>query len=577
MNNTEVSISVVDGDIKLQSSKGQISAEFATFVKIHKSQLIEILDGEITVDDVTNTMADRLKKVWFLITDSVPSLDSNFLNIVTRSMEVLNLKRAIYDEFKLDIEVSSLFSNLIFKQQLTLIDKAFKHKQVDVSKAIDNKSTETDSLQDTLNNMAKKFNILGGHVARYSSGELKSYCVGHEDAKKSLELIEQRRYRVSCFAKVLTTYAALRLIDRGEFQLDTPLLHWVENMPHFNKNLTLRHLLSHTAGFDETAFWSIHKESSSLTEFVQNCLGYSESFEPGQEYCYGPSSSSIVAWLLETYTGLSWREVIEQEVTSPLGITLSDEIPVSTSFVRTNSEIGYEEELHEPCPKIVEPGGSTQLCLTTVDVAKIAAISVCRGRSIEGKQYISPMLAKMLEIPSTLVEGHYSISGFALGWLIFPHGLRGFITSSGGQHTCIVIDRGMKEVLVIQTNTYPNFEFFEEIIKFLYKQPILKSVGNIPDFSLDEVLGEYKADGLKAWVYRENNRVQLKVSFMDKESQWSEPVISTLSESGMGDYTAKNKVFPMTGSISFHDFEGSGEATHIRITHKLCKRINTGI
>jgi CubicO group peptidase (beta-lactamase class C family) len=61
-------------------------------------------------------------------------------------------------------------------------------------------------------------------------------------------------WRIGSISKIFTATAVMQLVDRGEVQLDAPVETYLRRVaiPHtYPDPVTVRHLLDHTAGFDE--------------------------------------------------------------------------------------------------------------------------------------------------------------------------------------------------------------------------------------------------------------------------------------------------------------------------------------
>ena len=104
-----------------------------------------------------------------------------------------------------------------------------------------------------------RWDIPGASLALAKDGRLvlaKGY--GWADKEKSLALGPQTLFRMGSINKTLTAVLLLKLVEEGKLTLDHPVLPILEKSgvrpssigdPR-SKNMTVRHLLQHTAGFD---------------------------------------------------------------------------------------------------------------------------------------------------------------------------------------------------------------------------------------------------------------------------------------------------------------------------------------
>jgi CubicO group peptidase (beta-lactamase class C family) len=112
-------------------------------------------------------------------------------------------------------------------------------------------------------------------------------------------------------SKVITTYAALRLVEQGDLSLDVPLSaclkkQWLSQSPHRDR-ITLRHVASHSSGLTDNLL----------------PLDKSIAFEPGSTFSYSGVGFRYMQESLEQVTGTSLEEAARAVVFEPLGMTSS--------------------------------------------------------------------------------------------------------------------------------------------------------------------------------------------------------------------------------------------------------------
>jgi CubicO group peptidase (beta-lactamase class C family) len=117
-------------------------------------------------------------------------------------------------------------------------------------------------------------------------------------------------FEVASNSKAMTGYVALRLVDRGELSLDTPLNDylsepWLPDSEH-RKTITLRHVLSHTSGL-----------GANIT------LSRSSLFAPGEGYYYSGIGFMYLQEVIEQIAGQSLEAVARQMMFEPLGMSSS--------------------------------------------------------------------------------------------------------------------------------------------------------------------------------------------------------------------------------------------------------------
>lgn len=120
---------------------------------------------------------------------------------------------------------------------------------------------------------------------------------------------------VASAAKWLTAATLLSLVDDGTISLDEPIERW---LPGFHPLMTLRHLLSHTAGIPEDdCLWN---QAGSLAACVERLATRPLRFVPGIAFAYGNSSYHVAGRLAEVATGQSFTTLFAARIAGPLDL-----------------------------------------------------------------------------------------------------------------------------------------------------------------------------------------------------------------------------------------------------------------
>lgn len=137
-------------------------------------------------------------------------------------------------------------------------------------------------------------------------------------------------FEVASNSKVVTAYAALRLVDQGRLSLDEPIAAyltdpWLPPARHADK-ITLRHLASHSSGLSDNLF----------------PLDKSVAFEPGTDFLYSGVGALYMQEAIEQVTGGSLEDVARDLVFQPLEM-------LSSSFVNTSDILRRMANGHMTC------------------------------------------------------------------------------------------------------------------------------------------------------------------------------------------------------------------------------------
>jgi CubicO group peptidase (beta-lactamase class C family) len=126
-----------------------------------------------------------------------------------------------------------------------------------------------------------------------------------------------QRWQIGSISKAFTSIAVLQLEAEGRLSVDdrvTDHLGWLS--PHLHPEITLHHLMSHTAGLPGGSEWS---SDSLLESAVQGTVGRPQS--PGGRYHYSNPGYELLGDVVEHVTGELLEHRLEQRVLRPMGMT----------------------------------------------------------------------------------------------------------------------------------------------------------------------------------------------------------------------------------------------------------------
>lgn len=194
--------------------------------------------------------------------------------------------------------------------------------------------------------------VVGGALA-FCQGDRELAFAGHGFADRACGRAADRDtifHWASC-TKTLTGIAAMQLRDRGRLRLDQPIVELVPELRVVHdpfgpiEAITVRHLLSHSAGFRAATWpwggdkpWHPH-EPTEWSQLVA-MLPYTEvEFAPGAKFSYSNPGIVFVGRALENLTGEPFEVYMEKNVLRPLGMAHSyfDVTPYHLQRFRSHS------------------------------------------------------------------------------------------------------------------------------------------------------------------------------------------------------------------------------------------------
>lgn len=137
-------------------------------------------------------------------------------------------------------------------------------------------------------------------------------------------------FRIASMTKSFTAMAIVRLRDDGHLALDDPVERYVPELAELPyptgdaPRITIRHLLTHSAGFPEDNPWGDrHLDASpdELAAWVRAGIPFSRT--PGVAFEYSNYGFALLGRVVVAASGRSYREYVEEAILRPLGMSAS--------------------------------------------------------------------------------------------------------------------------------------------------------------------------------------------------------------------------------------------------------------
>lgn len=130
-------------------------------------------------------------------------------------------------------------------------------------------------------------------------------------------------FRLASITKQFTATAVLLLVDDGKLALDDSIRKYFPDFPAFADDITIRHLLQHTSGFEdyEPIFgdqFPRQVRDAGVVQIISTTEG--TYFPPGTEYRYSNSGYAILAVLVERLSGRTFAGFLDAHIFEPLGM-----------------------------------------------------------------------------------------------------------------------------------------------------------------------------------------------------------------------------------------------------------------
>ena len=176
---------------------------------------------------------------------------------------------------------------------------------------------------------AEKHHIPGLTFGLVNEGKL-VYAdgIGTGNIDKKIAATPHSVYRIASMTKSFAALAIIKLRDAGKLHLDDPVSKYI---PEFDSiaaltsdapSITIRNLLTHTAGFPEDNPWGDRQLQRTDHEFIEFLKkGVSMSSTPGLEFEYANLGFATIGALITRISGEHYEDYIRKNIFGPLGMT----------------------------------------------------------------------------------------------------------------------------------------------------------------------------------------------------------------------------------------------------------------
>ncbi len=136
-------------------------------------------------------------------------------------------------------------------------------------------------------------------------------------------------FDIASVSKQFAAFAIVTLSYERKLSLDDDIRTHLPDVPDFGKTITIRHLLHHTSGLRDwvqsLVIAGVEMDDVISFKHILKMARHQKTlnFEPGSEFLYSNTGYNLLAEIVETVTGDSFREWTDTHIFKPLNMTNS--------------------------------------------------------------------------------------------------------------------------------------------------------------------------------------------------------------------------------------------------------------
>jgi CubicO group peptidase (beta-lactamase class C family) len=236
---------------------------------------------------------------------------------------------------------------------------------------------------------------------------------------------EKHLFRTGSVAKIFTWTAIMQLYEKGLLDLDTDINQYLDfelktKVAYKSKNpepITLHHLMTHTAGFEDVlnGLFSFDPQPVLKEYLINNAPA--RIYPPGMVMAYCNYGTSLAGYIVEQVSGLKFEDYVQKNIFQPLGMNnssfqqplpahLENHFVTPYRFVQGQYLGGFFENM---------PGPAGGLSTTALDMALFMMAHLNGGENETGRFLTSETLAEMY---APVKKYHPALAGMAHGLMV---------------------------------------------------------------------------------------------------------------------------------------------------------------
>lgn len=202
-------------------------------------------------------------------------------------------------------------------------------------------------------------------------------------------------FHMASVSKPFVATAVVQLMEEGKIDLDERLMHY---LPYFTmaderyKNITIRHMLSHTSGIPDVEDYEWDQpeyDDGAAERFSRSQKSVALDFTPGEKYSYSNTAFDILCDVISKVSGVTFEDYMKAHIFEPIGMRNSTFLKPEVDKSLATSPHIFGDSLQKVVSKIYpynrRHAGSSTLHSNVEDMLLWANVHLNKG-IIDGKR-----------------------------------------------------------------------------------------------------------------------------------------------------------------------------------------------
>jgi CubicO group peptidase (beta-lactamase class C family) len=284
---------------------------------------------------------------------------------------------------------------------------------------------DDDALQALLDSTASGLGVVGAQLAIFDGTRVREFATGRRDQELDLPTTAATLFQIGSTTKVFNAAVVMSAVDAGLLDLDVPVVKYIPDFRlaswEAQQAVTLRQLLSMSAGLDNGSYHDYGRGDDALGRYVAALAGTPHVFKPGTAFGYSNAGSNVAGHAAACVASKSWESLLVERILAPLSLTQSalfaEDLlghPVALGYRRSAADAPAGRLPGWALPRSLAPAGGT-LCCSAGDLVRFARMFLDEGRSSSGAQVLSPAAVGAMQTPQVTLPTRLMAQQWCLG------------------------------------------------------------------------------------------------------------------------------------------------------------------
>jgi CubicO group peptidase (beta-lactamase class C family) len=319
-----------------------------------------------------------------------------------------------------------------------------------------------------------------------------------------LPVDENTLFQIGSTTKTFTATAAMRLVEQGKLKLDEPIRTYLPDFsmrdPEVTERVTMRHLLTHTGGWQGDFFPDTGNGDDALSNYVGLLAGLPQLTRLGTVWSYNNSAFSLAGRVIEVLAGKPYEAALKDLILKPLGLKRSYLFPTEVMVHRFAVGHAAREEalVLRPWQLTRATAAAGGIAASIMDQLRYARFHLREGADDEAEQLLSRESMQLMQTPDGPAPCDF---GQGLAWRIRDiGGVRRIFHGGGtfGQISVFTLVPQRRYAFVFATNSMNGGLLVRDVgmdlsMQFFGNEEPEPEEINMDSSSLSEYCGKYSA------------------------------------------------------------------------------------